>query len=687
MLENRDKYEKFSGGILSGTVRGKQLPSIFKADSSSIRKRSHPHLHRLDSSKNFEGNEVVREAKKNMSQASASSRGIVDRFMERVKSYHTFQPLISSYELHENQKDGDTRTKSNPWEMIDNLIEISTQHLVRHQADEHFFSTLGRVTGDFFRPSQKRRSPKVGFTHREDHPDTHSTSLEKKHRAYMDVWKRDHPSKSKEAFREESNFRLISFSEQEKKDRASYLRELQREIEDLSRLSAADNVSKSIHEAEKLTDKEEKDSACSDDRKKDQQKRCWTIFCKGEESIEKSTVFDEPPRIVHEYVKADELHHWIQSQWTDCTDRHENAALTIQKCFRCYQAKCILDAKLSAKFQLLRDILAAEEEGKQKWKSAIQEDSRREAKNSENTPEYRAINMVAKRILAIVETKRAVEKMKKQQETELQNYAATLIQKVFRGYYVRVQILLTPRTVASRLEAKKNAPAYLIQATWKRKLVLRRLESLRKAAITIQRCYRKFVARRTLTYLRGMYRIDLEDTEKQSAAHTLTAFGIKGLYGRKRSYKMHKESIDLLQRVGRGYLHRSFAFNIPWNRKKEAACQAIVSQWHDVLEVRRAKFSLRSFELRRERENWHLTQTDAALTIQNAWRNYIGLVKWRRNRAFVSEKEEVPIKEKEVKVNDGEHSNGKYFKAVGAMESQNRSISHREQQNSLVNLD
>lgn len=657
MLENRDKYEKFSGGISPGTMRGKQLPSIFKADSSSMRKRSRPHLHRLDSSRNFEGNDVIREAKKNMSQASASSRGIVDRFMERVKAYHTFQPLISSYELHEKQREGDPRTRSNPWEMIDNLIEISTQHLVRHQADEHFFSTLGRVTGDFFRPSQKRRSPKVGFTHREDHPDAHSTSLEKKHRAFMDVWKRDHPAKSKEAFRDESNFRLIAFSEQEQKDRASYLRELQREIQDLSKLPAADDDSKDIHKVEKVIENEKEELACSNDRNKEQQKRCWTIFCKGEESIERSTLFDKPPRIVHEYENAEEVHHWIQSQWAECTDKHEIAALTIQKCFRCYLAKCILDRKLSARFQLLRDILAAEEDAKQKWKAAVQEDSRREAKNSENTPEYRAINMVAKRILALVETKRAVQKLKKHQEIELQNYAATLIQKVFRGYHVRAQILLTPRTVASRQEAKKNAPAFLIQATWKRKLVLRRLECMRKAAITIQRCYRKFVARRTLTYLRGMHRIDLEDAEKQSAAHTLTAFGFKGLYRRKRSYKMHKESIDLLQRVGRGYLHRSFAFNIPWNRKKEAACKAIISQWHDVLEVRRAKFSRRSFELRRERENWHLTQTDAALTIQNAWRNYIGLVKWRRSHNLVSDKDKEPIKKKKVEINNREHNN------------------------------
>lgn len=627
MLDSYDKYDKFTARPPSAAMKGRPLPSIFRSDSTAMRKKSRSHLTRLESSRTSEGKEIIHERKKTMTQASASSRTIVDKFLERIKVYHTYQPLLPPNDPLERQRKDDDPSKSNPWEIIDNLINVSTQNLVRHQADEHFFSTFGRVTGESFRPSQKKRSHKVGFTNRENDRDLHGISIEKRHRAFMDVWKRDHPAQSKEALQEESSFWHCAFSGQESKERAEYLQELHRQVEELSKLSVTQENFYNFHSQEdNNNDKVERNTRTKEDEK-ERQKRCWNIFCKGEAFSASKGFLEKSSPIVLENARTDDSQQRIHFSWTQHSHKHENAALVIQKSFRCYQAKCIVDRKLSARYQLLHEILAVEEEAQEKWKAALQEDSRREAKKNENTPEYRALNLVSKRILALVAKKRAMKQMEKEREEELQNYAATLIQKVFRGYFARTRTVLTPRTRASRLEEKRNAAAFRIQGTLKRRLALRRWEDMRKAAIKIQCCYRKFTARRTLTCLRGFYRIELEDAEREKAAHTLVGFGVKNIYRRKQFYKKHKEYIDLLQRVGRGYLHRAFVHSIPWQQEKEAACKAIISYWKDVLEIRRAKFFRRSFELRRERENWQMTRTDAAQTIQSAWKNYIGKVK------------------------------------------------------------
>lgn len=632
MLDSYDKSDKFSARSPSAALKGRPLSSIYRSDTTSMRKKSRSHMSRLELSRKSEGREITHERRKAMTQASVSSRTIVDRFLERIKTYHTYQPLLSSNAQPDRPRREAELAKNNPWELIDNLIGTSTQHLVRHQADDHFFSTFGRVTGESFRPSQRKRSHKVGFTNREDDRDIQGTSLEKRHRAFMDVWKKDHPSKSKAALQDESKFWYSAFSTQENKERVAYLRELQREVQELSKLSVTEGSSFNDHDQEQTDDATVEKNNTSSEEKKEQQKRCWTIFCKGERAPSISFPFEKSFPIVQGFAQTDDINQGIPFQWTQHSHMHENAALVIQKCYRCYQSKCIVDRKLSARYQLLHEILAAEEEAQEKWKVALQEDGRREAKKCENTPEYRALNLFSKKVLAVVARKRAMKQMEKQREEELQNYAATLIQKLFRGYFARTRTVLTPRTRASRLEERRNAAAFRIQGTWKRKNALHHWESMRKAAITIQCCYRKFAARRTLIYLRWIYRIDLEDREKKIAAHTLAVFGIKNIYRRKQFYNANKAYINLLQRVGRGYLHRSFVFSIPWQKEKEAASQTIASHWHDILEVRRAKFFRRSFELRREHENWYLTSNDAAETIQNAWRNYIGLMKWKRSR-------------------------------------------------------
>lgn len=578
-----------------------------------------------------DGKQILQEAKRTMNLASATSHAIVDNFLERIKTYQTFQPLFAANELYARRSPAEDEgpKSTNPWEVIDNLIETSTHHLLRNRADEHFFASFGRVTGgETFRPNQRKRSHKVGFTHRDDFMDMQNGTIEKRNRTFMDIWKRDHPLHTEEELQDETCFWSSAFSEQDRATRVAYLRQLHREIDSLVSLSNGFTRQKEKEEQEqkaKIAEAQEKDDVDETDfHNLEEQQRAWIMFCKGEDCTPGFTIPEKVPHTVSDYENTEQLHEWIQHRWPHHTHRHENAAFVIQRAYRSYKAKCLTERKRYGRWQLLRAILASEEEGKKNWRAAVQEDKMRQENSIENTPESRALRLFTRKVLALVAKKRAMKKAMEAERQEIENYAATVIQKVFRGYMIRACSYLFPEVQAARLEQKRNAAAFLIQGTWKRMVAMRRWRSMRKAALVIQCCYRQHVSRRKCRHLRGLGRIQLEDQEKLYAAHTLASFGVHNLYLRDVFYRKNKEQIDLLQRVGRGYIHRAFTYNIPWQWKKEAAGAVISARWNDILAVRRARFYCGTFEKRREREMWGRIRCDAAKTIQCAWRNYLG---------------------------------------------------------------
>lgn len=577
-----------------------------------------------------------------MTLASATSHAIVEKFLERIKTYRTFQPLFASNKLYAPPNSEENAPQNpNPWEIIDNLIETSTHHLLRNRADEHFFASFGKVVGESFRP--RKRSHKVGFAYKEDFDVSISGGFERKNRKFLDTWKRDHPLSTEEELQEEDAFWSGAFEEQERVARVEYLKSLHREIESLVALSRG--FDKEVGEQPKDDEVRPEDETHTTTEEEDltdveEQKRAWIMFCRGEDCSPGYTFPEKVPRIVCDYQNTEEMHEWIQHRWPHQTHRHENAALTIQRAYRVYVAKQITESRRYARWQLLRETQAAENEGIRRWTIALREDLLKQETSAAHTPESRALRFFTTKIMAVVEKKRARKRAEDSQKFEIQTYAATQIQKLFRGYRTRLCNYLHPDIQASQLQQKKNDAALRIQGTWKRLVARRNYRKMIASAISIQCCYRQHISKRRCRLLRGLKRINLEDEERMCAAHTINSFGVRNMFLKEEFYRKHKEPIDLLQRIGRGYIHRSFTYQIPWQKQKYAAGEIIAARWRDILAVRRARFYCGTFEKKRERENWHAIRTDAATTIQCAWRNFAGYRKYRNEFGKETDKEE-----------------------------------------------
>lgn len=615
-----------------GTAKSRSIPS--RSEAVGSRPTSH-YITRNDAVRHSDGKQIIQEAKRTMNFASIASHSMIDQFLNRMKTYRTFQPLFATNKLYTSRKVSDSEDSEggniNSWAIIDHLIDTSTNHLLRNRADEHFFASFTRVRGESFRPAQRNRLHKVGFARREDLVDFEKGSLEKKNPAFMDTWKREHPLQTEEEKEGESTFWESAFYVSDVASRKAYLKELHEEIESLVKLCSTFEESNSKKEnqlAEKTIDTPQGLPSYHD---YESQQLSWTMFCKGEGCTPGFTIQKTAPCIVSEYKDTEEIHKWIHRNWPHHTHRHENAALTIQKAYRSFRAKYETERKRYARLHMLREIKLLEDEVKKKWFTSLRDDWLQQATTNDNTPESRAIRFVSRKLVAVIKKRRAAIEKINRQTRETQIYAATLIQKTFRGYMIRNRFYLYPEIREKRLQEKQNVAAYRIQGTWKRMLALRNMERIRNAAVSIQCCYRSYVARELHRQLRGQKRVKLEDDRKVCAAQILTSLGVRKMYQKYLLFKTNGEHITLLQRVGRGYIGRHLAFNIPLQRKKEEAALVISTRWNYILQRRRAKFYCSTFEKHKERENWNQIRSDACKTIQLAWRNHRDYEAYKRN--------------------------------------------------------
>lgn len=616
----------------SGGSARRRTSSHGKADSLSLRKKLRSN--KADYSRADGKQMVIQEAKRTMTGASATSQLIVNNFVNQLKSYRTFQPLFKENQLYSPDSTEEVHNE-NQWEVIDNLIKASTFHLLRNRTDEHFFATFSRVTGEFLGPfRQRRRSHKVGFA--KDQYDINDTSLEKKSRSFVETWKRNHPLATDEEAKAESFFWESAFSHQEKATRQAYLSQLHREIDSLVRSSVGEEkVAEEVLEDDEFSSLA--DGEAVDEQQVEEQRRAWVMFTQGEDCPTGFTFPGKAPRIIDGYENSEALHEWLQGRWSHHTHRHENAAFMIQRAYRSFKAKREVAKKRFERAQCLRELLAVEEETIAQWNAAVQQELLTLAQNSENTREYRAMKLFTRKIVALVAKRRKQRETDEAQRSEVKNYAATLIQKVFRGFLARKYGVRYPEVQAARHELRRHEAAARIQSLWKCRKTMMKIRLWREAALRIQCCYRQHRARTRCRFLRGVTQVNIRDVEKVGAAHTLVSFNIRNIYNREAFYRKNKTEIDLLQRIGRGYLHRAFTYSIPLQRMKVSAAAKVLSRWSDILVVRRARFFVGTFQKQRAKENWQLIRFDAAKTIQCAWRNYKAYKEYyNRDRAQVT---------------------------------------------------
>ncbi|ORC87706.1 uncharacterized protein TM35_000201150 [Trypanosoma theileri] len=597
--------------------------------------------------------QTCRDTDKYLLTAVAKTRAIMQKFVGQLQTYHTFNPTFVKGGVYSTQEGELTFASSAAWDTVGRSLDASNSYSVRHNFDEHFTSSLERIPSvkehilltlnNYTPPSNEGDSPSnvqpVVFN------DRHSVSF--------DLWRREHPTASAEEVRKGLRFWDMERAKYERLGRQGMLRQQQSELDELSAYSRENEatISKSV------ISREQKPVGKLIELTPEQleQQALWEVFLSGERIFKRNAcavraasattgVSTVASKIINDYSKSDELHEWVEYEWKNNTDRHEEAALRIQCAYRCHLAKVAASLRRYRRQLRFLESLREEEHAKRSWNTALRvvtEELHNVNSNFDTT--WRSVNFVFSKFYATALKRRAQKKEEEERMREVQEYAALTIQRVYRGHCDRqeAKAVRYPGLILSRRQRRRQAAAIILQAAWRGHRARVLLHKQLKAVLVIQRLVRSSSARKQLRELRAEKYEDVEYSTQQFAARTIMRV-LRKCVLRRREYMMERwPHVQTIRRVARGYQAR-----LALQRRKyqlyvlsKALQVALWGQRH----FRGARGRARAKWERANRDKllYERRCLDAAIVIQRSWRLYSkfinkGIDKQNKNTTVVT---------------------------------------------------
>ncbi|CCW69673.1 unnamed protein product [Phytomonas sp. Hart1] len=208
--------------------------------------------------------------------------------------------------------------------------------------------------------------------------------------------------------------------------------------------------------------------------------------------------------IVKNYAVDHSVRDWIRSRgWIHRNHIHEAAALCIQRMFRGYTARVNAQRRRVARFLALKVALNAEEATKRQWEVSLKI-FQQSSGQVQSTRSLNALLFFENKMRAIIKMNRARNAARAASEAEVVNFAATSIQRVYRGHSARQLVygMRHPEWLAEIMRRRQTQAAVLIQTLWRGYHTRCDLRRHCQAVWVIQRAYRFHCARALLVHLR-----------------------------------------------------------------------------------------------------------------------------------------------------------------------------------------
>lgn len=454
-----------------------------------------------------------------LANASTHSANILQKMLGRLQTYRTFQPILATNNVY--QKRGDLPSPTDLVEVIDRALDATNDVLLAHNINEHFIATMERTVRE---PTPKK--PRVRTTLIEQNANaasqlsgvlSHSRSDKwNRKEAFADAWARDHPHQSARESRHHSRawmHKQASGEHSLSKKSIQILPETASASQDTTALFSRTDG----HPAPGQLNMESVTPG-----RWMAQRTNWVAFSKGEQSGQRGGALRPPAfpwKIVTNHEEDHTVSEWITGGWRALTHRHEQAAVLIQQTYRAYVAKCILVRRRYARQLSFLRCCEAEEKAMREWDIAVNL-SWQELRHSQSTKHIRAVEFFFNCVNAKVNARRARRKAEAEAHREIVAYAATTIQRVFRGHCGRERVrgILDPRVHEAKRMKWYTVASVRLQALWRGALVRHRLSIARVAVCILQRAYRSYAARRQVAALRAACLQSSKESVRQYAA-------------------------------------------------------------------------------------------------------------------------------------------------------------------------
>ncbi|KAG5508269.1 hypothetical protein JKF63_05525 [Porcisia hertigi] len=627
------------------------------------------------------GSRMCQDTRRYMQAAAASRQNTVHQLLNRLQTYRTFQPFISppaSYRtgsfaqeqpissptsFSRRRKSAAVVSSSQLWQMVDRVLDTSVAQMLQHNAESNFIMTLESALGLEAGTSMEKirtvvESRKPGSTANGEVTSESTNEERAPHRGsrqsqlaastkfaarssfqslnpFFDRWNAERGYTTAAEVEEQRNAWLMFDQERHRRGRLLYLQAMKDELDMLQggetrdvadSNDALDTISQSgrSHGTAVQAFNDEEAAAKAEGEK---QRTLWHTFRDSPVQAvgARRSSYDTAkgaPQIVSAYLECADLKDWLYSSWAHRTHRHESAALRIQCAYRVYRARHEVLSRRYERRQSFLSGLHTEKEAQRIWDLALQVKTEPVTIVTGADATMRALHFFMDKVNAVIAKRRARKKYQQHQDDEIQNYAATRIQAVYRGHRARLFVmeLRYPEIAAHRRQLRCEKYATLIQACWRRYTAQRRWWRVRHAVSVLQGAYRCHAARTMLAVRR--YKRDLAAAEElnKCALQRIGQWYASRLAVRTAIGSKHMTELLILQRICRGYQGRQQIHKQARLIRLRCAVRIIEEHRQDVLKVRRAIEMMTALRAASAAKRTALVRHDAALTIQRAWR-------------------------------------------------------------------
>ncbi|EKF28669.1 hypothetical protein MOQ_007574 [Trypanosoma cruzi marinkellei] len=574
---------------------------------------------------NMVPNRTSQDTLRYMANATAKKHSILEKFSEQMKKYHTFQPSFVEDGVYSTLMTSRRVSVSNAWDTVGKILDASSSYAIRHNADGHFLTTVENVPSVKKQLSNKHYEAPASRPFSDDSLKASSPlSIKDKDDAAFYLWRREHSNASPDEVREELHFRDKERASEWRKFFASKKQQWKADLDVLSGNSRDDMSLQSTpaypHEKEK--------TELSTELLAEQLEQgfLWGVFFNGETQAKHGTsaAVERVPtlatEIISDYRKSNELQEWMERKWRHHTHRHENAALRIQCAYRCHRARRFAARRRYARRVAFLEARRVEEESMHAWSTALRvmtDELNNTGDNFNST--WRSLNFVFSKLQAKALARRARKKAEMDSDCEVKEYAATTIQRVYRGYCGRqlARIIRFPEVFEQLRRNRFQAAAIMLQAAWRGCATRARIRRQTEAVLIIQRLVRSSAARSRLRRLRATKREEREQLTLQFAAKIVYQF-LRGIVlCRRERILRFREQAEVLHRVTSGLFTR-----LDMYRRRQTLLQLVLWTQRHFRGARGRELARQQRELR-DALFQRLRCVDAATVIKRAWRRSI----------------------------------------------------------------
>nr|CCC90560.1 unnamed protein product [Trypanosoma congolense IL3000] len=563
--------------------------------------------------------QTIYDRKRCVAAVATRVQALVDRFQEQLKNYGVFQTSHAedAYSSHKLQIEyiGDDVNES-----LSRLVDTASAQAVRRHFDDPFLSNLERTASQYGMTLQRTEERKRMTTISRDDLESQRGGLYNRDKfgLCVELWLRESDIVNKEAVRQERMFYQSERVKSERAERRKRLDTLNRELD-------------SLQDAERWAPTPETEGKGSYEREESpmvqselilQQKILWEKFVAGENKsvhqLRTERRFKEDQLSTRPASEVG-LHSWVEQGRPGNTHRHEEAAVKIQCAYRCYCSRQKAAIKRYTR-QLIFVECLQNEEMKCTWESTLSVHEQPSHQSSTVSLLIPATKVISEKLAALALKRRSRKLRELERQRQIERYAATTIQRVYRGYRGRVWAKLMrlgdPEVIL--MEARLATYALLVQARWRGRQVRVELERKQAAAMVIQRIVRSKAARQLLRRKRRAKLREIEHFTRQYHIQIIIRFIQKCVARRKEYMSTRMNELLLIQRIGRGRNGRSIL-----EKKHNRICAArlfVASHLQRRYRGFRGRHTAQQAREHRHRQMEEMQRDDAARTIQRCWR-------------------------------------------------------------------